>query len=241
MKNKKGINQVEYISAMLIFLFGLITIMYFVLTFNLAEQKDYLTAIEQNFKKETEISYSKYFLDTGDFQGSCFSISGGDLPFTINSNKLTILKGEEGQSYQEQDGNLLIEGNSGEYNFIISENKLNTIPLTPTECSLLSNPKFSLRENLTALSFTKIQEMKIDYYQSQSSYEILKQTMAENKNFAITFRNIDCPSDNNPEGFSMSRYIPKNVEVIAGEFPVKIFITPKDICDANVLIKIWKD
>ncbi|MBS3073181.1 hypothetical protein J4465_00065 [Candidatus Pacearchaeota archaeon] len=228
--DKKGMNQVEYISAMIIFLFGVVVIIYFALSFNLIQHKDYLTAVENNLRKEIEITYSKYYVSNN--RGTCLIISSEAIPKNIvnNPNNLTILdsQGEE-KRFQWNGNNLAVEKNNGQYIFIISPN---STPTTGVNCDEQpTTPNFSLEEKFKAISFDKLKEFQENY---STNYEILKEVVAENKNF-----NLEVSPCLIFKGMTVSRHIPKNVEVTAGEFPVKLFITPKIICDVKVTIKLW--
>ncbi len=232
--NKKATNQVEYITAMLLFIFALIVVMYFVLTYDIAERQDYLTTIENNFKEETGIIYSVFYFSGGT------SVKLSDLPEYISDNKenLSIINNGEKVYHEFNNSFLNFSGDGGNYSFIISpdiEGVNGNLGNTPN-----SNPKFSLQENFSALYFEKIKNFKlIDY---SNNYEELKQKISEGKEFAIGFQSIrGC--DKSPydiKSFEMTRYIPDNVQVSVGKFPAKVFVNADEICDVNVIIKIWE-
>lgn len=232
--NKRAMNQVEYISAMLIFLFGVIVIMYFALTFNLTQHKDYLTSIENNLKKETEITYSEYHLSPGE-TGGCYKITSASFPTNLDPSELTVLLGQTKKGYKVESGYLFVEGGPGDYTFRISPNESQGNSVSQ-DCSELSEPKFSFEEKFNALSYDKLRNFQEIYF---SNYTSLKEIIAENRDFNIEIENITGCGDINFKGMTISRYIPRNVEVTAGEFPAKLFITSEVICDVKVMIKIW--
>lgn len=229
--NKKGMNQVEYISAMIIFLFGVVVIMYFALSFNLIQHKDYLTAVENNLKKETEITYSKYYV-SNTVGGYCFNISSQSIPKNIKDypNNLTIFNSSGNKvSYKLDNGALIVGSGADNYTFMISPNSSGPSPVSCSNPQI--TPNFSFEEKFKAISDDKFLQFKDNY---SSYYKDLKELIAENKNFNIEIGT--CPGY---FGRTASRYIPRNVEVTAGEFPAKLFILPTKICDVMVTIKLW--
>ena len=238
--NKKGINQIEYIAAMLIFIFGLVVVMYFVLTFDIAQRQDYLTTIENNFKKETQIEYWVYYLTVND-AGNCFEIN---LPEGVNTNDLTIISNNEKIGFQDaSEGKIYFDGGNSDYQFIIAEGHNYNIP-DLTDC-LQTNAIFSIKEKKIALDYNKIkQDSNLNKNYTQN-YEQLKKEIAEGKDFTIKFENIgDCIDyhENPPKPIKipgLMRYVPHNAQVTAGKFPARVFVNPNLICDVNVLIKIW--
>lgn len=232
--NKRAINQIEYIAAMLIFIFGLIVVMYFVLTFDIAQRQDYLTTIENNFKKQVEMNYEIYYLSVQNLDGSCFTV---DLPENVNLDDLTIISGNEKIGFQDiGNDKISVNGNNGNYQFFIVWGHNYGVPISET-CPEISSD-FSIKEKKTALNYSKIDiysDLNTEYYQN---YDSLKTIIAEGKDFTIEFENIGgCPEAEQIPG--LNRYVPHNTQVTAGKFPAKIFVRPDLICDVNVLIKIW--
>lgn len=234
--NKKGINQIEYIAAMLIFIFGLIVVMYFVLTFDIAQRQDYLTTIENNFKKETQIEYGVYYLTVND-AGNCFEII---LPEGVNDDDLYILKDNSRVDYQINENSISINGNSGNYIFLIADDRGDGGNFEGETCQHI-NSVFSIKEKKIALDYNKIKQGSNLNKNYTRNYEQLKKEIAEGKDFTIEFENIGECKDNDDKIKipGLMRYVPHNAQVTAGKFPDKIFVRPDLICDVNVLIKIW--
>lgn len=235
--NKRAINQIEYIAAMLIFIFGLIVVMYFVLTFDIAQRQDYLTTIENNFKKQVEMNYEIYYLSVQNLDRNCFIV---DLPENVNLDYLTIISGNEKIGFQDIDNDKIsVNGDNGNYQFFIVDGYQYQIS-DLEKCQEISSD-FSIKEKKTALNYSKIwsnSNLNIEYYQN---YDSLKTTIAEGKDFTIEFENIGECKDNGDDIKipGLNRYVPHNAQVTAGKFPAKIFVRPDLICDVNVLIKIW--
>ncbi len=215
---KRGISHLELITAILIFIFAIVVVIYFInFDRSVGGQKPLLDALEAKLREKVEIDFKKIslFIDSGS-NAECFNIS---LHSDLKEEQFTFISG--GIAFNFSDDKLwFLINNSGEnfyeiYHF--SDDITEDISLEDEQCIELLDEQY----NYSIVYYGKI----------FAEEKILQLDDLGYDDFSITIDELN--------SFNIGGKPPAQVEVQAREIPVEIIREDGTVIKTIINIKVW--
>jgi len=208
---KKGISHLELITAILIFIFAVVIVIYFVnIQKGIETSETILDAFEAELREKAEIDIEKISLF---IQGNaeCFNIS---LHSDLVEETFTFIPGT---AFNFSEGRLLINNNQQNFYeiYYFSEDVTESIRLENIICTELTEEyyNYSIQYQGKIFSEKKLKNLDLNY-----------------KDFQIIVRDLN---------IDVGKFPPKQTEVRAREIPVEIVKEDGKIIKTTINIKIW--
>ncbi|MCL6500840.1 MAG: hypothetical protein K6T16_02290 [Candidatus Pacearchaeota archaeon] len=229
-KGKKGIGHLEMITAMLIFLFAVVFVVYIInISLRARTSEPVLDALEAKFREEAEINFTKTLLKiNAENNPDCFIVPRHS---DFAQETLMFITQNSQMANFNLNGDLLIEnrGNRLYEIYVFPEDVMNDYRLPPgSECeapdggssySVNYHGRIFSAKRLSELDDREYEELKTRFNLGTKDFEII---LSGDINIKIG-----------------EKVPPKKVEIEARAFPIEVMREDGEIVEAMVNMKIW--
>jgi competence protein ComGC len=229
--NKKAFTHLEMITAIVLFIFAVFSVVTLYNYFSSAKEVDssMLDIFQANLLEQAG-NFTKVDVFVPSFSDDCFNISLnsdiGDLQentSVYNNNQRTNFSINNNISIHNEGAGIYEI-----YSFSFNASNLND-RLPSGECVNVDY-NYSLPLKGKIFSHEKLQKIKEDYY---NDYDGLKQDLKFQGDFSLVIENETTTL------FNMTRQKPLRADVFAKNFPIKIFNLDGKIINAMVNLQVW--
>ena len=230
MENKRGVSAVEVIVSFTIFVAFVVFIFAYLNPIKKDISDALLVSLEAGVKKNA-MSELREFPIVVNNAPKCISIGLNNLPFNMSEGNLSVKKlNDDIISHKISGNNLWIENMSESLYRIIYSDEIEKIDSSSLNGCVTPSYGTTVERVERIYSYKKLVRMNYSYF---NDYTTLKQKL----NYPIT-SDFAILISNNDNNFSISKNIPKNMNVKVRKFPIQIL--KNDIkTDASMTLITW--